>query len=361
MGGRYRLGLTLALLTTIWSGSTGPASAQDDARTRQLKLLCAQLSGDLTDPGGIAAFRRCLTTHNPLGEIRRDNNIGGGPPIVADRPNARPPAGFGHDTRHSLADGVQRFATRDGSLFYAIDRDGKLWRWNAATKDSKILDEKVATFEPTDDGQVLVLNTDGRLWRLAGEPVFRAPIDQQVAAFEPTGAVIYVRGNDGKLWRETGTASNRTLVDQQVAGSQAIDATLVYVLGRDGILWRENGDARDRTQVASKVAAFQFVPDGATTFVLAQDGSLWRQEGGKGEQVDHDVAAFQAVDMHLLFVLTRDGRLWRMLGNRDQAVLVDSDVLAASGRSAFQATDAQHVYVLGNDRKLWAETMPPGR
>lgn len=51
------------------------ATAEDDARMKQLRLLCARLSGDLTDAGGMAAFRRCLTTHDPLKEIRRDNNI----------------------------------------------------------------------------------------------------------------------------------------------------------------------------------------------------------------------------------------------------------------------------------------------
>jgi hypothetical protein len=354
MGWRYRIGL--ALLATTWFGNA--VLAQDDARTKRLRLLCVQLSGDLTEPGGIAAFRRCLTTHNPVGEIRRDNNVGG---VAADRPGARPPAGFGRDSRHSLANGVQRFATSDGSLFYAIDRDGKLWCWNAATKDSKVVDEKVAAFEPRDDGQILVLGGDGRLWRMAGEPMFRAPIDEQVGAFQAMGAVIYVRGNDGKLWRETGNAGNRTLVDQQVALFQAVDSSLVYVLGRDGKLWRENGDARDRGEVASKVAAFQYVPDGAATYVLVQDGTLWRQEAGKAEQVDHDVAAFQAVDMHLAFVLGRDGRLWRELGDRGQAVLVDSGLLTTNGRAAFQATDAQHVYVLSNDRTLWAETMPAER
>jgi hypothetical protein len=357
---RYRVGL--ALLAATWLITAGSVRAQDDARTRQLKLLCAQLSGDLTDPGGIAAFRRCLTTHNPLGEIRRDNNIGGGgAPVVADRPGVQPPAGFGRDSRRSLADGVRRFATNDGSLFYVIDRDGKLWRWNAATKESKVVDEKVTALEPANDGQLLVLGLDARLWRLIGEPVFRTPIDEQVADFQRMGAIVYVRGNDAKLWRENGTASNRTLVDQQVGLFQAIDANAVYVLGRDGKLWRENGDARDRTEVASNVIAFQYVPDGAATYVLVKDGTLWRQQGGKAEQVDHDVAAFQAMDMHLAFVLGRDGRLWRELGNRDQAMLADSGVLATNGRAAFQATDAQHVYVLGNDGKLWAETMPAGR
>jgi hypothetical protein len=50
--------LGLALLVPAWLGAADGAAAQDDARMRQLRLLCAQLSGDLTDPGGIAAFQR---------------------------------------------------------------------------------------------------------------------------------------------------------------------------------------------------------------------------------------------------------------------------------------------------------------
>jgi outer membrane protein OmpA-like peptidoglycan-associated protein len=66
----------LLLLALGWLAIPGAAAAQDDAKTRQLRLLCAQLSGDLTEPGGMAAFQRCLTTHNPAEEIRRDNNVG---------------------------------------------------------------------------------------------------------------------------------------------------------------------------------------------------------------------------------------------------------------------------------------------
>jgi hypothetical protein len=50
--------LGLALLVPAWLGAADGAAAQDDARMRQLRLLCAQLRGDLTDPGGIAAFQR---------------------------------------------------------------------------------------------------------------------------------------------------------------------------------------------------------------------------------------------------------------------------------------------------------------
>src|SRR5580698_7805351 len=86
-------------------GITRDASAQDDARMRQLRLLCAQLSGDLTDPGGIAAFRHCLSSQDPLSEIRRDNQLGGNAPAAAvDHPGANPPKGFGHDGQSLLAD-----------------------------------------------------------------------------------------------------------------------------------------------------------------------------------------------------------------------------------------------------------------
>jgi hypothetical protein len=366
IGGRHGAGWWLASLVPAWLSMAGGAAAQDDARTRQLRLLCAQLSGDLTDPGGIAAFRRCLTTHDPVGEIRRDNNIGGGGgggAVAADRPGAKPPAGFGHNSRSLLAEGVQRFTTRDGKLFYAVDKDAKLWRWTPATKDAHVIDHNVADIALIDDTNRLTLGTDSRLWRHEGDAATGVLVDEKVTAFQPVGAVIYVRGSDGKLWRENGGSSARSLIDQQVAAFQAIDASLVYVLGSDGKLWRENGDARDRKSIASAIVAFQYVPDGNTTYVLGHDGLLWRQEGetGKAEQVDHDVAAFQAVDPHLAYVLGKDGRLWQELGNRAQAVLVESDVLVASGRAAFQAMDAQHICVLGNDHKLWAETMPAGR
>ena len=85
----FRLPRALALLSAglVLFITAGLASADDDARMKQLRLLCAQLSGDLTDPGGMAKFRRCLTAKDPLNEIRRDNNMCRGParrPIVSD-------------------------------------------------------------------------------------------------------------------------------------------------------------------------------------------------------------------------------------------------------------------------------------
>jgi hypothetical protein len=82
---RRALALVSAGLVLLAAGVS--VSAEDDARMKQLRLLCIRLSGDLTDPGGMAAFQRCLTTHDPLNEIRRDNNLA---PPVPDDPNTAP-------------------------------------------------------------------------------------------------------------------------------------------------------------------------------------------------------------------------------------------------------------------------------
>ena len=346
-----------ALAAAAFFATAGLARAEDDARTKQLRLLCAQLSGDLTDPGGIAAFRRCLT-QDPLGEIRRDNNIAAQPP---DRPNAAPPAGHGRNSRSSQADGVHRFQAAEGSLL-ALDKDGKLWRWTVGTKDARVVDQAVAAFQLIDAHQ-FVQRADGTLWRakLDGSALVR--IDQAVAAFQAINAgLIYVLGTDGTLWRETGDAGRRVEVDHTVSAFQAVDASLVFVLAADQQLWRETGTAQTRALVARQIAAFQYIPDGDTTYVQTLDATLWRQGAdGKPAQIDRSIAAFQAVDMHLAYVLGKDGRLWQERGGRDNTVLVDHDVLVNLGRAAFQATDATHIYLIGSDYKLWAETMPPAR
>ena len=122
----------------------------------------------------MAAFRRCLTAHDPANEIRRDNNIGAGAVAAADRPGAIPPKGFGHDSRSPLADGVQHFAAQDGGFFYVIDKDGRLWRWNPATKDPHVIDDAVAGFALVDNTHLLVLGTDSRLWLQAVDTASRA-------------------------------------------------------------------------------------------------------------------------------------------------------------------------------------------
>lgn len=91
-----------------------------------------------------------------------------------------------------------------------------------------------------------------------------------------------------------------------------------------GALWRETGDSHNRVKVGQPIAAFEYVADGDTTYVLTPGHVLWRQNGADtSRQVDHDVAAFHAVDMNFVYVLATDGRLWQELGDRSQAVLVD--------------------------------------
>lgn len=59
-----------AALIGVWLAS--PSRADEAARQAQLRLLCVRLSGDLTDPGGMAAFRRCMVSRQPLGAIRQN-------------------------------------------------------------------------------------------------------------------------------------------------------------------------------------------------------------------------------------------------------------------------------------------------
>ena len=40
--------------------------------TAQQRLLCVQLSGDLTDPGGLAEFRRCMNSSHPIAALKRN-------------------------------------------------------------------------------------------------------------------------------------------------------------------------------------------------------------------------------------------------------------------------------------------------
>ena len=347
----------LALLSAglVFVITSGLASADDDARMKQLRLLCAQLSGDLTDPGGIAKFRRCLTTQNPLNEIRRDNNIA----APAEAPDAAAPDGYGRNSRFHVADGIDRFQVAETGLVYVINSAGKLWRATIEGKDAHQLDEKVAGFQ-IGDGHLFLHNADGTLWRAKLDGSEKNLIDLTVAAFQPINAgLIYVLGTDHTLWREFGDAGKRSEVDHTVKDFQAIDANLVYVLGADGQLWREAGTAQARTLVAKDIVAFQYFPNADTVYVLAADGTLWRKSGSaKPDQVDQAVTAFRAMDAQMVFVLGKNGRLWREIGGRAQAMLVDHDVLVSAGKAAFQAPDPGHVFVLGSDHKLWAETMP---
>jgi hypothetical protein len=353
---RMLTGLSAALAVLIVSAL---ASAEEDARTKQLRLLCVRLSGDLTDPGGMAAFRRCLSTHNLLGEIRRDNNIAAAP---TDRPDAAPPAGFGRDSRFHVADGIERFLVAEANLIYVLDKTGKLWRGTVDGKETRLVDQNVAVFK-LGGAHLFILGTDGVLWRLKPDGSQRTRIDQAVAAFQPINAgLVYVLGADHTLWREAGDAGQRAEVDHTVRDFQAVDGNLVFVLGADGQLWRETGSSQSRTLVATEVAAFQYLTSGDTTYVQGADGVLWRKHGSdKPEQVAQFVTAFQAMDGQIAFVLGKDGRLWRQIGGRDRALLVDADVLVTAGLAAFQATSPGQIFVLGSDHRLWLEAMPAGQ
>ncbi len=273
-----------------------PAAAQDDARMKQLRLLCAQLSGDLTEPDGMAAFRRCLTTHDPLGEIKRNNGLGGRPaPRVVDRPGAKPPNGFGGNTRKLAAEGIFGFTTLDGRLFYGVDRDGTVWRWDVTTKKADAIDHNVAGVKLIDAVHLMALDKANVLWREDGNGGNRVGIDRAVAHVQAISPdLIYVLSQDGQLWRNR-VGAQRSLVDRRVKGFQALDGDTVYVLGTDGVLWRETGDARNGKQLAQHIEDFYYVPDGDTLYVIAAEATLWRQSGKNAEQIDKDVAAFQAL------------------------------------------------------------------
>ncbi len=348
-----RLVALASLGVVIMSAST--AAAEDDARMKQLRLLCAQLSGDLTDPGGMAAFRRCLTTHDPLNEIRRDNNIA----APADRPNAAPPKGFGRDSRRHIAGNVESFQAGAANVVYVVDGAGKLWHGTIDGKDAYQIAEQVGGVRFV-DGHLFIRGSDGVLWWLKPDGARPIEVDRGVAGLQPLSAgLIYVLGANRTLWRETGDGGQRAEVDRTVRNFQAIDASIIYVLGTDGKLWRETGDMRTRTFVASNILAFQHVADGDTMYVMTADSTLWRRGGdGKAEQVDQSVAAFQAIDAKTVFVLGKDGRLWRDSGGRSGAMLVDHDLLVRAGNAAFHADDPRHVYVLAGDRTLWLETLP---
>jgi len=50
----------------------GISPAASGMTTAQQRLLCVQLSGDLTDPGGLAEFRRCMNSSHPIAALERN-------------------------------------------------------------------------------------------------------------------------------------------------------------------------------------------------------------------------------------------------------------------------------------------------
>src|SRR5580658_7045138 len=314
-----RLAVWLFLLTFL--ATALPVLADEDARTKQLRLLCAQISGDLTEPGGIAAFRRCLT-RDPVDAMKQNAFPGAGaptgPPIAA-------PAGFGENSRQSVAGAVVDFQVVTGKIVYALVTDQKLWRSTPGSTVGVVIDSAVAGFRAID------------------------------------GGLVYVLGTNGRLWRETGDANPRAFVDAEVAAFQPIEGGLIYVRGLDGKLWRETGDERTRSFIAGQIGRFHVIGD--TVYVLTQpDHLLWRQTGSQApERVAGEVRDFQPVDMNLVYVRDTAGRLWRELGNDSQRELVDRNLAPEAEPAGFQAVDAAQIYVLDKNHALWLEKMPPGR
>jgi hypothetical protein len=300
------------------------AAAEEDARTKQLRLLCAQLSGDLTEPGGIAAFRRCLT-QDPLSAMRR-NAFG----TAETAP--QPPQGYGRNTRTAVASVVAKFQAIGEKIIYVLTTDGKLWRQNSGSNDSKMIDAAVAEFQALDATNFYALGPDGKLWHEAGDASSRRWVDAEVAAFQPLDdKIIYVLGRDARLWRETGDMHNRVLVDSDVAAFQAIDAAIVYIKSKDGKLWRVKGTKADRLQIASDVIDFR-VEGEATFIVTSAANALWRKIGDDaGEQVAAGLSAFQPVGAHCVYALAADGRLWVGAGKNARYDFVDADLLLQAG------------------------------
>lgn len=341
------LGLFLVPLTV---------EAEDDARTKQLRLLCAQLSGDLTEPGGIAAFRRCLN-EDPLSAMRK--NVFG---VPETGPPPEPPKGFGRNSRTNVANAVAAFEAVGDKILYVLAIDGKLWRATVGTQDGKVVDPAVAAFHALDVNVFYALGSDGKLWRDAGDGAARRFVDAEVVAFQPIdGTIVYVLGRNGRLWRETGDMHDRSLVDDEVASFQVVDAATIYVKGKDGKLWRERSSKSDRALVGSDVVDFRIA--GETVYILTRMGNtLWRKTGaGAPEQVGAGISHFQPIDARRVYALANDGLLWIGEGPNAAYDLVDTDLLLETGTRSFQAVDAEHLYVLSADHKLWAEKMPSRR
>jgi hypothetical protein len=332
---------------------------------------CDWIGGDFAEPGEVMFHTGChrgggLRRHfgRPAQHPAQQRDE---PPKLLDRLGARAPVDYGASTRKSIAAGIERFEIVGGTVAYGLGGGGRLWRTVLGSSESTMVAQSVSQFRATEAGTLFVLEKDGTLWRADGDGSNRTFLDHEVGDFQPIGDIVYVVGTDKRLWRLHADGKGRDLVDETVAGFQAINPTVVFVLGTDGALWRETGDFHNRVKVGQPIAAFEYVADGDTAYVLTPSHVLWRQNGTDApKQVDHDVAAFHAVDRNLVYVLATDGRLWQELGDRAQGVLVDGDLAVRSGAGAFQFAskgdvEGQVVYVLDRNHELWVETMPSAR
>jgi hypothetical protein len=325
---------------------------------------CDWIGGDFAEPGEVIFNTGCGAgvRRRAAPALQPDE-----PPKLLDRVSARAPLNYGASTRKSIGAAIDSFQIVDGTIAYGLGAGARLWRFALGGKDSTMVAESVTQFHATPGGPLFVLEKDGTLWRAESDGSKQSFIDHEVADFQPVGDLVYIVGTDKKLSRLHADGKTRDPVDENVAAFQAIDATLIFVLGTDGALWRESGDFHTRVKVAQPVAAFEYVADGDTAYVLTPTHILWRQKGTETPtQVDHDVAAFHAVDMNLAYILATDGRLWQELGDRSQAVLVEGDLAVKLGPAAFQFASAgdvegQAVFMLDRKHELWAETMPSAR
>ncbi len=327
---------------------------------------CDWIGGDFAEPGELIFHTGCrgggARRHVSAPTKQADE-----PPKLLDRVDARAPVNYGATTRKSIGAGIERFEIVGGTVAYGLDGGGRLWRFALGGKESMMVAQSVSQFHVAEEGSLFVLEKDGTLWRAERDGSNRTFLDHMVGDFQPVGDIVYIAGTDKRLWRVHADGKGRDLVDESVAAFQATSSTLIFVLGTDGALWRETGDSHNRVKVGQPIAAFEYVADGDTAYVLTPGHVLWRQNGADASrQVDHDVAAFHAVDMNLVYVLATDGRLWQELGDRSQAVLVDGDLAVKMGAGAFQFASkgdvkGQAVYMLDRKHQLWAETMPSAR
>jgi hypothetical protein len=328
---------------------------------------CDWIGGDFAEPGEIIFNTGCRHGGGGGRRIgapapRRDE-----PPKLLDRLSARAPVNYGATTRKLIGAGIERFEIVGGKLAYGLDSAARLWRFTLGTKDTSMVAQSISQFRAVEGGALLLLEKDGTLWRAEGDGSKRTFLDHEVGDFQPVGDLVYIAGKDKKLWRLHEDGKTRDLVDENVAAFQSISSTLVLVLGTDEALWRETGDWHNRVKVAQPVAGFDYVAEGDTAYVSTPNHILWRQKGtDPAAQVDHDVAAFHAVDASLAYVLATDGRLWQELADRSHAVLVDGDLAVKLGPGAFQFAssgdvEGQAVYLLDRKHELWAETMPSAR
>jgi hypothetical protein len=362
--------LRLALVV----GAIGPVCLAEPADAfRRRPTGCDWIGGDFAEPGEVIFHTGCRAggarrhIGRPAQQGSKPVQPKDEPPKLLDRVGARAPVDYGATTRTSIGTGIERFEIVGATVAYGLDSGGRLWRFPLGGKASTMVAPSVIEFRATEAGPLFVLEKDGTLWRAEGDGSNRAFLDHEVGDFQPIGDVVYIAGTDKRLWRLHADGKTRDLVDENVAAFQGINSTLVFVLGTDGALWRETRDFHNRVKVGQPIAAFEYVADGDTAYVSTPGHILWRQNGADPpRQVDHDVAAFHAVDKTLIYVLATDGRLWQELGDRSQAVLVDGDLAVKLGRAAFQFAstgdvEGQVVYVLDRKHELWAETMPSAR